>query len=280
MNAQKLSGTASPLTDEQWAGLARLGDLGNRLGALLDGPLAGPTTVTLNRLGELDGRYDLAALAEKIVGTLAALDRAGLLDRLSDNAQFVADSLEVLAPMLDQWLARVGELPADELKADAEFALTLLRKARLIAGFVDEKLASELTGKAVTLTEFLQRNQTDEAVAEALVQFGRVYRSGLLARLGDLAEYVAGLEEGTDVESLAGNLVKAVPSDAIGFAMHLLHSTEESMIDARQDEEHLGGYAGMLHLLRDKEVQRGLRMLSVLPLYLEKRMEHDNQAAS
>lgn len=274
MDAQTRSENRTPLTDQQWAGLARMGDLGNRLGALLDGPLGGPATAALDRLGAVDGRHDLPALTEKLIDTLAALERAGLLDLVRDNAQFVADSIEVLKPALDQWLARIGELPAAELRADAQFALTLLRKARLIAGFAEDKLAGELTGKAVGLVEFMQHNDTDEAVAELLIQLGQVYRSGLLARLGDLADNVAGLEEGSDFESLVGSLVKALPKDAIGQSAHLLHSAEEAMIDVREDEQHLGGYAGMLHLLRDKEVQKGLRMLSVLPIYLEKRLDN------
>ncbi|APZ43576.1 hypothetical protein [Acidihalobacter ferrooxydans] len=276
MEAQAKSGNDSPLTAEQWAGLARLGDFGNKLGALTDGPLAGAATAVIDRFGELDGRYDLATLAEKLVATVATLERAGLLDLVRENAQFIADSLEVLTPMLDDWLGRIKELPASEFKADAEFVLALLRKTRVIAGFVEDKLAGELTGKTAALTEFMQRNDTDQAVAEALVQLGRLYRCGLLARLGDLAEYVAGLEEGTDFESLVGNLVESLPKNAIGQAIDVMHSAEDAMEDARKDEQHLGGYAGMLHLLRDEEVQKGLRMLSVLPIYLEKRMEkHD-----
>lgn len=269
---QQANFASDTLSAEQWAGLARLGDLGNRLGDLIDGPLRGPATAALDRIGELDGRHDLTALAEKLITTLDALNRAGLLDLLRDNAQFAADSLEVLAPMLNQWLERINRLPADEIKADAAFALTLLRKARLIAGFIEDKLAGELTGRAVGLAEFMQRNQTDEAVAEALVQLGRVYRSGMLARLGDLADYVAGQEEGGDFEAQLGSLVKALPKDAIGQSLHFLHSAEQAMADAQKDEENLGGYAGMLRLLRDKEVQKGLRMLSVLPLYFEKRI--------
>lgn len=277
MEANRITG---PLSEEQWAGLARLGDLGNRLAGAIDGSLGGPATTAVDRLGALDSRYDLGTLVEKVVGVLSALDRAGLLDHLRDNAQFAADSLDVLAPVLSQWLQRLDQLPADELKADAEFALSLLRKARVIGQVIDDKLAGELTGKAVGITEFMQRNQTDEALAEMLVQLGRMYRSGLLSRLGDLADYVAGLKEGADVESLFGDLVKTMPTDAIGQTMHLLHSAEDAMRDARKDEKHLGGYSGMLHLFRDKNVQKGLRMLSVLPIYLEKRLEPEKVSGS
>ena len=274
--ARTNTGTQAPLSAEQWAGLARLGDLGNRLGALIDGPLAGPATQALEHLGEVDARYDLAALAEKTVATLAALDKAGLLDLIRDNAQFVADSLEVLAPMIDDWLGKIRDLPAAELKADAEFALAMLRKARLVAGFVEDKLAGELAAKTVALTEFMQRNDTDQAVAEALVQLGRLYRCGLLKRLGDLGELVAGLEEGTDFESLAGSLVESLPQSALHEVSEIVHSAEDALEDARKDEAHLGGIGGILHLLRDKEVQKGLRMLSVLPIYLEKRMQNQD----
>lgn len=273
-HAKTPSGNNSPLTDQQWAGLARMGDLGHWLGTLLDGAAAEPLTAAIDRIGALDGSNDLSTLAEKLAETFAALNEAGLLDLLRDNAQFVADSLGVLLPLVGQWIERLSQLPAEEIKADAAFALTLLRKTRLVADFVDEKLSGDLTGKATHLTEFLQRHSSDEALAEAVVQLGRLYRSGQLSRLGDLAESVAGLEEGVDLESLIGVLARAVPGDAIDRSVRLLHSAQAALLDARADEDRLGGYAGMLHLLRDKEVQKGLRILSVLPVYLERHLEN------
>ena len=79
----------SPLTEAQWAGLARLGDLGNRLGALLDGPLAGPATAGLDRLGELGSRYDFETLSVAVLGLVEALHRAGLLRLGRDHAVLI-----------------------------------------------------------------------------------------------------------------------------------------------------------------------------------------------
>lgn len=263
----------APLTQEQWNGLARLGDLGNRIGAWMDGPLGGPATETIQRLGELDAEYDLAPLAEKTVAMLHALNRAGVLDMIRDNTPFLTRSLATLQPWITQWLERAGELPAEDLKADVAFALGLLRKTRIVSEFVDEKLAGELTGKLVDATAFVQAHHTDEAIADVLVQLGRIHRSGLLPRLADLAEYASGLDEGTDLPSQLGDLVRALPEDAIERSRALVHGARDALADAGKDEKHLGGYSGMLHLLRDKEVQKGLRVLSVLPLYLEKHNE-------
>ncbi len=253
----------SPLTPEQWAGLARLGDLGQRIGGLIDGPAAGPATAALDRIGELDGQYDLVALTEKLIDTVSALDRAGLLDLIRDNAQFVSDSMEVLRPMATQWMERIREVPVDELKADAAFALDMLHKARLMASFIEANLSGGLTGKTVELTAFIEQNQTDKALAEAFVQLGRIYRSGLLARLGDLSEYIAGLEEGTDLESQVGSVVKAIPGDTLGTSFKLLRSVSKAMAGIQEDpHEKLGGFSGLLHVMRDKEVQKGLRLLA------------------
>ncbi|MEJ2479582.1 MAG: DUF1641 domain-containing protein [Acidihalobacter sp.] len=259
----------TPLSDAQWAGLARLGDLGDRLGPLLDGPLAGPAGAKLERLGEFDAEHDLTELAAAFIQAVSALNQAGLLRLIRDNAQFIADSLEVIAPLAAQWMEQLSRLPADEIKTDAAFALQLLRKTRLLGEFAQQHLAGELTGHMNEATEFIQRNQTDKALAELLVQLGRLHRNGMLTRLGDLAEYLSGLEEGSDFRKLAGSMVDAAPEGSLGQLPQLLHGLDQVVRDTREDENRLGGYSGLIHLLRDPQVQKGLRMLAQLTAHLE-----------
>lgn len=267
--------TDGGLTDAQWAGLARLGDLGNRLSPLFDDTFTGPATAALGRLGELDSRHDLATLTEKFVQTVDTLEQAGLLRLLRDNAEFIANTVDVLAPLAVQWLEQLSRLPADELRQDVAFALEALRKTRLLTEFAREHLGEELTARAIEAVRFVQHNQADEALTEMLVQLGRVYRSGMLARLGGLAEYIAGLEEGTDFRHLAGSLVDVVPDEGLeglGVLTKLLSGIDQAVKKAQQGGDELGGYAGMLHLLRDADVQKGLRVLTLLPTYLERDM--------
>ncbi|WP_322628724.1 DUF1641 domain-containing protein [Halothiobacillus sp.] len=259
------------LTPEQWQGLAQLGDLGNKIGLLFDGPLAGVTTSEVNRLGDLAAHYDLPALGEHLIETLDACERAGLLRLIRENAAFIASSLETLQPLMAQWMVDLNQMPVDDLKADVASLFTTLRRMRHIGEFIETQLGGELTAGIVHGSAFLERNATDQALVALLELLGRLYRNGTLASLGDLTDYLAGLDEGTDPQSLAGNLVQNAPHRRLEQLIHLVHSAEEAMEGIEADDPHLGGIGGLVHLLRDKEVQKGLRMLSVLPAYMSRR---------
>lgn len=265
------------LTPAQWQGLARLGDLGNRLGDILDGPLSGVATEGLNRLGELAARRDLPKLAEQLFTTLDALERAGMLRLIQDNAEFVGNSIDTLLPILSQWMTELTRMPVDELKADLAAAFKTLRRVRLLGDFVDEHLAGALTSNVVHTSEFLQRNQTDQALIDMLVLLGRMHRNGTLSSLGDFSDYLAGLTEGTDPESLAGNMVQDAPHRRLEQLMRWVHSVESAMQEIEDDDAQLGGFSGLMHLLRDKEVQKGLHMLSILPTYLDRQRTKESR---
>ncbi len=259
-----------PLTQAQWEGLARLGDLGNRLGTLVDGPMAGPATAGIDRLGALYAQYDLAELGEKLIATVEALERAGLLHLIRENADFIGDSLETLLPLLSQWMEQVARLPVEELKADVEMLFKTMRRLRLMGDFVEENLAGDITAGTVRLSGFLQENETDQAIAELAILLGKLHRNGLLVRAGDLADYLAGVTEGTDIESMTGSMVHSAPQERINQLLSLIHGAEQAMKDAKAEDDQLGGVSGLIHLMRDKEVQKGLRILSALPTYMDR----------
>lgn len=273
---QQANVTDAPLTQAQWAGLARLGDLGNRLGALVDGPLSGPATAGVDRLGRLYARHDLLELGENLIATVDALERAGLLRLIRDNAEFVGDSLDTLLPVLSQWMNRIAQLPVEDFQADLETLFKTLRRVRLMGDFIEEHLAGSLSASAVRLSGFLQDNETDQAIAELAVLLGKLHRNGLLARAGELTDYLAGLTEGTNVEALAGSMVEEASQVRFEQFSRLIHSAERAMQDVENDADHLGGVSGLVHLLRDKEVQKGLRMLSVLPAYMQQQKRTTN----
>lgn len=269
----------SPLTEAQWAGLARLGDLGNRLGALLDGPLAGPATAGLDRLGELGSRYDFETLGVAVLDLVEALHRAGLLRLWRDNAEFIGSSIETLAPVLSEWIEQAARMPLDDTRADIAALLRWMHRLRVFGEFVETELSSELASGAVDLTTFLQQNDTEPALREAAVQLGRIYRSGLLARLGEASEWIAGTSEDISLESLAGGLVRGAPANMAVRLARLLRGLEEAMAAAERGEVHLGGLGGLLHLLRDKDVQKGLYVLSVMSLSLSDQATKQAQTA-
>ena len=268
-----------PLTQAQWEGLARLGDLGNRLGALIDGPMAGPATAGVDRLGQLYARYDLLTLGENLIATLDTLERAGLMRLVRENAQFLGDSVDTLVPLLSQWMEQISQLSVEDLKADIDMLFKTLRRMRLMGDFVEEHLAGELSANTIRLSGFLQENETSQAASELVILLGKLHQNGLLTRAGDLADYLAGLTEGTDLESLAGNMVQETPGHRFEQLSWLMRSAERAMEDVQEDAPHLGGVGGLMHLLRDKEVQKGLRMLSVLPAYMERKRTTNGSGA-
>lgn len=267
---QRTDNESMSLTAEQWQGLARLGDLGNQLSRFLDGPMAGVVTDTLNRMGNATAEYDVPALASHLLRTLQVLDRAGVLRLMAENAEWTVTTLESLGPTLGQWIVTLQQMPIDELRADAESLLKTLHRLRLIGDFVEHQLAGTLTSGIAQGSAFVTRNDTDKALIGLLELLGRLHRNGTLDRVGDLTDYLAGLDEGMTLDSFAERLLQQSSHPRIDQMMHLVHSAEEAMQDAEKDEAHLGGIGGLMHLLRDKQVQKGLRMLSVLPAYMNR----------
>lgn len=374
----------TPLTDEQWAGLARIGDLGARLGQVLDGPSAEVFTGGIDRVGRLASRYDVMGLAESLIATLDQLERAGLLAMVRENAQFVGASAETLLPLLSRWLQQLAALPVEEIKADVENLFSLLRKLRTVGDFMEKRLAGDITAGAVSVSEFLRANHTDEAIADLLVLLGRLQRSGLLANAGqwadsaaawfndqanissgksfvpllskwleqlaelpldeiktdvealfillrklrsvtefidthlageltagavNVAEFVhanatdkavsellivlgqlhrsglladagrwaeqlAGITDGMDVAASTSQLMNKVPGQSLEQLRQLIHSAQDAVADVQRDGKDLGGITGLMRLLRDKDVQKGLRLLAVLPAEIGRRMEN------
>ncbi|MEJ2061025.1 MAG: hypothetical protein P8Y64_11165, partial [Gammaproteobacteria bacterium] len=151
------------LTPEQWQGLAQLGTLVNGLGGLLSGPLAGPATETVNKLGALYAENDLPALMEDTVLTWKAMRDSGLMALIRENADFIAETIRLLAPMSGSLVEAVRKMPVESLREDAVQFHRLMVKWRAVSAFIDQHLAGDLAALAVQLTEFVQQNETDAA---------------------------------------------------------------------------------------------------------------------
>lgn len=252
----------SPLTAQQWEGLAKLGNLGNQLDALFgsESPFSGPLTGVIEHIGQLDSRYDFLALTEKTLNFAKQLDEAGIFDLVAHNAQFVSDSLQVVTPILSQWMDNIGTVSIDQYKEDLCFILKIVRKVRYLGEFYEQHLAGEVTGRVVQVTEFMEVNRTDEALVSLLVLMGRIYRSGLLEKIGELAEMVAGLEEGTSYESFVGSMVSSCSHEKWlewkQIIQNALGSFNEEMAHPSS-----GGLFSLLGLLKDPDVQRVIKAL-------------------
>lgn len=257
------------LSPEQWQGLARLADLINAL----SGPFAGPLTTTVERTLGLASRHDLVRLLETMIETTEALRASGLLKQIGDNADLMADSIRQLSPLLNTLPEKLDALPLAQLRHDLDRLHRLLDKAELFSDYATAHLAGPAVRWSVDVTEFAQQEALGESLKDLLQTLGHLHRNGSLAWLRDISDY---LEDG-EQQQLLGSLVRGDIAGAANLperARELLQGVQAAMDDAAGDSEHLGGISGLLHLLRDPDVQRGLRTLAVLPTYLEGKEAH------
>lgn len=268
MSSSASENMAFPLTDEQIAGLARLGDLGNQLGQLLDGPLAGPLASTSTQLGEVYSRYDLSSLAQSFLGAADALNRAGWFTFIQNNADFFAQSMEVLHPLIVQWIESIDQWQMDEIKVDIEWVISQIRRGRELSEFVETQWSSEIVGTVVKFTELIQREETIPALGELMELLGQIHRCGLYPKLKTIAEYAGGLDEGVDFNLLVGQLMRKVPADSLGEINQVVAGARSAINEVQKHERELGGLRGLFYLLKDKNVQKGLQMIALLPTYL------------
>jgi hypothetical protein len=255
---------ADALSPEQWQGLARLADLVNAA----SGPFAEPMTGALNRTLGLANRYDIGDLAEAVLDTAEALHASGLLALLRDNADLLAESIRSLAPLLGALSEKLNGLPLAELKSDLNRLHALMDKADLLGAYATEHFAGPAARWSVDAADFARREALGESLQDLLQTLGHLHRNGSLAWLRDISDYLEVREQRRLLGGLAGQGV----SDAASLpdrARKLLQGVQSAMDDAAADADQLGGVKGLLHLLRDPEVQRGLRALAVLPTYLE-----------
>ena len=265
MNDTHASPAGPPtLSEEQWQGLARLADLVNAM----SGPFAGPVTGTVNRSMELASRYDLGQLLEAVLDTAEALRASGLLKQIGDNADLMADSIRLLAPLLKGSPTQLNALPLADLQNDLKRLHRLLDKAELFSEYAADHLAGPAVRWSVDAAEFAQREALGESIKEAMQTLDHLHRNGTLVWLRDISDYLEDREQQRLLGSLAGSGIGGA-ANLPERARKLLHGVQAAMDDAAGDADHLGGLSGLLHLMRDPEVQRGLRTLAVLPSYLE-----------
>lgn len=261
------------LTPAQWAGLARLGDLGCRLGETVDGGLVGGILADgLDRLGPLATGGKLTATTTALVDAIDALHRAGLLDWIRDNAEFVSASLDTLVPPLEAAISRLGKIHLETLGQEVSGLIDQIHRLTRLADFIEQTMGGELADNAVRIAEFVQQEGTEAALRDMLVQLGRLHRSGLLAHAGALAETAAAVSRDLDIEPLAEALAESRPATLAEQILDWLQAVRIAVAEAERETETDapgGGVGGLFKLLRDAEVQRSLYLLLRLPRRIE-----------
>lgn len=270
MSTYTLPGTPSSqplntLTPEQWQGLGRLADWVVALDPLTRGPTALATVNAVTGLAQLYARYDLAHLAEETLGALQALSDSGLLAMLRDNAASAAQSLQLFAPVLEQITAYLKRVPLDQLKADLTLIHQLLSKLRALSTFVDEHVADDLSVAGARLGEALATNDPGAALSDALATLEHLRANGTLTRITEWSDLLSQTQEAFDWAQLIGQ-AQTLPWHKLG---ELVQGINAALDEAGKTEETSGGVRGLLALMRDPQVQHGLRTLALLTRHIQ-----------
>ncbi|MEJ2347433.1 MAG: hypothetical protein P8090_18970 [Gammaproteobacteria bacterium] len=257
-------------TDRQARGLARLGDLMADLDEALSGPLGGVVVEKVTEGTALYGRYDLPVLAENLLATVQGLQDSGVLAFVRDNAESINWALGQL-PAIARTLSGVAKDGyAGDLQQQLRELLSVVRTVNALSGFVREHMTPAAVDSLVSAGRFLEDHQADEAFMDLLRTVGHLHRNGTLEAIRGLSDYLSASVASLDREALMENLMEELRDSGLTRVLRLLEGFDSAAAESRRDGGHYGGVSGLFHLLREPRVQEGLRMLAVLPGYLER----------
>jgi len=125
-------------------------------------------------------------------------------------------------------------------------------QAEELGSFAVKNLGGEMTQAVLTLTELVQDPKLLPAVRELLAALVTLYEVGALRQLRDNAILAAEGLRDTDINATMTQMLKL--PDKIGTVID--QATQGS------SDKGLGGFGGLMHMLRDKEVQHGIQTLA------------------
>jgi len=269
--------TVAPnLSPEQWAGLARLGDLVNGTESFLGSPASAAAMGVALRLGDWNERYQLDGSIDELLATLSALREAGILRWVRENASFLRDNAALLQSFVPQMLAVLQEIPWAVLPQALQLLGELLPRLQAVAAFVQGPVGNDLVGQLKKLGDLWEETRADESIVAALRLLRQLQEDGNLDRIADLSRQIGLMAETIPVESLLGQLIEEQEkSPLLSSIATLLHSSKamaHALADAAEHEAKgkAGGISGLYHMLKDPDVQRGMRVVAALPVYLQK----------
>ncbi|WP_248885259.1 DUF1641 domain-containing protein [Acidithiobacillus acidisediminis] len=269
-------GSVPNLSAEQWAGLARLGDMVNGTQAFLGSPASSAVMDLALRFGEWNERYQLDESLEELLATVSTLRNAGILRWVRENAEFLRDNIELLQAFVPQLLKMVQEIPWAALPQALQILGELLPRVQALAEFVQMGAGNDLVAQLKKLGDLWEETRADETVIAALRLLRQLQEDGNLQRVAELSRQIGLMAETIPVESLVGQLLQEEEWGPLMSSLAaLLHSGKamtQALADAAEHEAHgkSGGISGLYHMLKDPDVQRGMRVVAVLPVYLQK----------
>lgn len=258
-----------PLTEEQWQGLARLADISNLFSSLMGTPVGGMLTEETGRLADVYTRNSIPELLQDVVETVRSLRESGLLDMLKDNADLIAQTVNLSRLMLDETWSRLDAVEIDAIREDLEFGRSALRKTRLLAEFVEVNLSAEAVSGLAGLLEFATQEHAAEALAESIQTLSHLYANGSLSLLREASDTLTDVLGSMDKDAVARDWLQRLEKMPLTKASDLIDAVENAFEDARQEEGSLGGVRGLLSLLTDRQVQVGLKTLAAVTVRLE-----------
>ena len=276
MAAQPKDAFIPSLTPEQWVGLARLGDLANGAEQFMGGPAGTLPMAMALRAGQWNERFDLDGGIEEILETMKALRKAGAFKLISENAAFVTESLQLLAPLAPKILETLHTLPVTEWLAALHMLGNLLSRVDDVLTFLKGPAGNALVTRLKELGDLWEETSADTTIVEALRLLKQLQEDGNLHRVADISRQIELMTETIDIESLIGSFIELSRNSPlpalVASLMHGGKAMTQALAEATEHEpkDQAGGIAGLYHMLKDPNVQRGIRVLATLPAYLEK----------
>ena len=125
-------------------------------------------------------------------------------------------------------------------------------QAEELGSFALKHLGGEMTEAILTLTDLFKDPKLLPALRELLDTLVTLHEVGALRQLRDNAILASEGLRDTDLNATMTQLLKL--PDRIGSVIdQATHASED---------KHLGGFSGLMHMLRDKEVQHGIQTLA------------------
>ncbi len=265
-----------PLTSEQWAGLARLGDLANGAEHFMGSPAGNmPMTLAL-KAGNWNERYDLEGSMVELLDTLKVLRESGILSLIRENAAFMTESVALLSPFIPGIITKLKEVPFADFLSALQLFGELIPKLNATLEFLKGPAGGAIVAKLKELGDIWQETAADSTIVEALRLLKQLQDDGNLQRVADLSRQIGLFAETIDLETLLGQFIRENQNSPLLNSAASLLQTGKLMAAALADAaEHeatgkAGGISGLYHMLKDPDVQRGMRVVAVLPVYLEK----------
>lgn len=177
MTATHDSPLPSPLSADQWAGLARLGVLVHEGEQALGHPATQSLVGFLCKLGDANERYALDDTLTEVLETLKALRESGVLRWIRENAGLVTETLALLRPFIPEILESLKSISAKELLEALKTLGTLLAKMHALEAFLGSETGEDLVSALRRAGDLWEETRADVTLAKT---------PRLLALAGDL----------------------------------------------------------------------------------------------